>query len=477
MKNSIIKYINNIAKTIILSMIVFVAFSPTVFAGDLSQDLTDSIRYKTNNGVWAGSTIDDNYQSYWYTKEAAYKYLQIDSDKLIKHLYICYAFKPNELVIQTSEDSKEWMDVETEVSDEFYHVTYTFDTPTKHIRIKGTEKSKGKFGIVEFKVFTEGTLPDYIQSWKPTHEKTDILIFSAHPDDEAVFFSGVIPYYAGEKNKKATVVYMTASDPCRRSEALNYLWAMHERNLPMFAYFPDLFEQDTYNYTKSIWGEQKTIDYLVSVIRQKKPDVIVSHDTNGEYGHGNHMFTAKCLQEAVVLANDPEYHEESYIEYGIHEIKKLYLHLYEENKIDMDVFDEPLDEYDGLTAIEAAQVGIQQYASQLKYSVVRVHDRESEFSCYNYGLAYTTVGYDKKNNDMFENIDIEPTPTVEPTSTPKPTVKATAMITPTSTAIPSSGSNISISNISIIVICIISGLVLIAVIFLIVTIVKKQKKS
>jgi len=143
----------------------------------------------------------------------------------------------------------------------------------------------------------------------------------------------------------------------------------------------------------------------------------------------------------------------------------------------MDVFDEPLDEYDGLTAIEAAQVGIQQYASQLKYSVVRVHDRESEFSCYNYGLAYTTVGYDKKNNDMFENIDIEPTPTVEPTSTPKPTVKATAMITPTSTAISSSGSNISISNISIIVICIISGLVLIAVIFLIVTIVKKQKKS
>ena len=66
-----------------------------------------------------------------------------------------------------------------------------------------------------------------------------------------------------------------------------------------------------------------------------------------------------------------------------------------------------------------------QYASQLRHQVVRIHGDESDFSCYNYGLAYTTVGYDTEGTDMFENIEPEPTATPEPTYTPAPTAAPT----------------------------------------------------
>lgn len=476
MKNNAEKIIK---RTIILTMIVFALFSPFAYADELSTDLTEDATNETNNNMSADLATDDYYRSYWYTNNAANRYLQIQSDELIKYLYVAYAFKPTELVIQTSQDGAGWEDIVFESGNEYYHITYTFDTPCKFIRIMGTPQSQGKFGIVEYKIFSQGTLPEYVQIWQPAYEDVDMLIFSAHPDDEAVFFSGLIPYYAGEMDKNVAVVYMTSNDPTRRSEALNYQWAMHQTNLPLFAYFEDVFEEDAYGYTRSRWGEQKTIDYMVNVIREKQPEVIVSHDLGGEYGHGNHMFTAVCLLKAVELANDPNYHLESYEQFGLHETKKLYLHLYEENQIHMTVFDEPLDEYDGMSAIEAAQVGILQYASQLRHGVVKVHGTESEYSCYDYGLAYTTVGYDTKDNDMFENTEPESTPTAESTSTPVPT--PTAEVTPiagsTASAEPSESSIMNLGETPTMIITLVAGIILLVCIIFIIILARKLSKK
>lgn len=476
MKNN--KLQNITAKTIILAMIVFSIFTLPVFAEETSTNLTEGAQLETNNGMRPDAVRDDNYISYWYTNKAEGKYLEISSTEPIKYLYVAYAFKPSEIVIQTSQDGSEWSDFAYEYADEYYHVTYTFDTSCYYIRVKGAEGSKDKFGIVEAKIFSAGTLPDYIQQWQPTHEQADMLIFAAHPDDEAVFFSGIIPYYAGELNKKVTTVYMTASDPTRRSEALNYQWTMHEKNLPMFAYFEDV-SGDSYTYVRSRWGDEKTLNYMVSVIRQLQPKVIVSHDIyNGEYGHGAHIYTAKSILKAVELANDPTYHEESYQMYGTHEIGKLYLHLYDESPIRMDVFDEPLDEYDGLTAIEAAQIGILEYASQLKWTVVRVHDETSPTSCYLYGLAYTTVGDDSESKDMFENIEPDPTPTPVPTETPKPTEEPTKQPTAAPSIEPTEqpveeNTGLDLGKVPTIVIIVIASILFFACVVLIVRIAKK----
>jgi len=471
--NKLKKIISYISKTIMLTMIVFILFLPAAIAESEAKDITDTVIYDANNGMWAGSTVDDNYGSYWYTNDAAYKYLQIESEKPISSLYVCYAFKPTELAIQISEDGDSWTDYMYEYPDEFYNKVYEFENPVSFIRIRGTEESKGKFGIVEFKTFTEGALPDYVQIWEPTYDTCDMLIISAHPDDEAVFFSGLIPYYGGEQGKKIITVYMAVLDPSRRSEALNYQWTMHQTHLPIFGPFEDVYEMDKSSYTRSIWGEQETLEYLVTIIRQKKPKVIVSHDLEGEYGHGAHIFTASCLRRAVVLAADPKYHTESYEAYGTYEVKKLYLHLYDEHKIHMDVFDEPLEAYNGLTAIQAARNGLLQYASQLKFEVVRVHDKDSNFSCYDYGLAYTTVGHDTKGNDMFENIEPEPTPEPSPSATPF--IEDTPSPTPAeaTAALAENPEKINLSPAAKIFICVAAGIIFLVCVLLIITIAKK----
>ena len=92
---------------------------------------------------------------------------------------------------------------------------------------------------------------------------------------------------------------------------------------------------------------------------------------------------------------------------------KLYLHMYDQNAIEMD-WDQPLSAFGGLTGYQVAEAGYQQHVSQHeagqknpetgKFEYFIVEPRESKYSCYRFGLAYTVVGYDVNGNDFFENI-------------------------------------------------------------------------
>ena len=469
---------NNIIKPVkIIIAFIILAFIPlTINAEENCIDLTENAKFYTN-GMSTHSIADGEYNTYWYTNKTNGMYIKVKSEEPVKYIYVCYTDKPTEILIQTSNDGETWVDAEYDNDVLYHHLVYTMDEPVYYIKISQTDNSEGNFAISEIKIFSEGILPDYVQNWEPTYENADMLIFSAHPDDDAVFFSGIIPYYAGEMNKKITTVYMTTGKSYRHSEALNYNWFLYQRNLPLFANFPDVYEEDMTRYTESYWGKSETLSYLVSVIRAKKPDVIVTHDLKGEYGHGNHIFTAQCMLEAVVLANDPTYDVESFEKYGVHETKKLYLHLYNENQIHLDVFDQPLEAYDGLTAIEVAYPALEKYVSQLHWPVVKINGKDSAYSCYDYGLAYSTVGYDIKGNDMFENTEPTPTPSPVPIATPSPTPSPSPTYTPVPSAVPTAElvSNINAAESTILYIAL--GIIIAAIIFLIVIIIIKYRNN
>ena len=89
-----------------------------------------------------------------------------------------------------------------------------------------------------------------------------------------------------------------------------------------------------------------------------------------------------------------------------------YVALYKENAVVMD-WDAPMAAFGGLTGYEVA-VNMyafhtsQQNAGQKNekgvFEVFRVEDRESDYSCYRFGLAFSAVGEDVYKNDFFENI-------------------------------------------------------------------------
>lgn len=267
------------------------------------------------------------------------------------------------------------------------------------------------------------------QIWEQPYEKLDILVLPAHPDDEYLYFGGTLPYYGTQLGLNVNAVWMTHQKRLRQDEALNALWAMGIKHYPEFLGFPDRLKK-TYKSAAEFWGEEKTLGAIVELYRKYKPEVVVTHDPKGEYGHGAHMVTSALAVEAAGAAADETMFPESAQLYGTWQVKKVYLHLLKRNEIYMG-WDVPMEAFDGKTAMDMAKIGYSYHESQHIYNLRVAYD--SKYACTRFGLAFSTVGIDIHCNDFMENIaaenlsnhvepeqETEPEPTVELKPTAEP---------------------------------------------------------
>ena len=314
---------------------------------------------------------------------------------------------------------------------------------TQAIQLKLNAESERISNLV---VYSAGNLPGDVQIWNPPVEKADLMVLSTHQDDELIFLGGTIPYYATALKKPTVVVYMANCNRDRRKEALNALWKMGVRDYPDFINLED-DKVSSINAGIKLWGGKDNIlSLLAERIRRYKPEVIVTQDLNGEYGHNQHKITAMAAKYAIDAAADPARYPESAERYGEWQVKKLYHHLYKENQIVMD-WEKKLDSLNGYSPLQVAQVGMKEHSSQTEYFAVKSH---GTYDNAKFGLYFTTVGEDVAKNDFLENIDPDAseryleehaeeiaarkaaaaaTPTPEPTPRPTavPVVEATAV--------------------------------------------------
>lgn len=279
--------------------------------------------------------------------------------------------------------------------------------------------------------FSEGEVPEWVQIWQPPCEEADLLLISSHSDDEQLFFLGVLPYYAGELGLKVQVAYVVqhfeannVQNHQRPHEQLDGLWTVGVRNYPIMSDFPDLyaeskdrdtaFSQASAAYEKVGISYDDFVSYITECFRRFKPLVVVSHDLDGEYGHGTHVLCAAAITEAVEYAADESMYLDSAEKYGTWEVEKIYLHLYEENQIVMD-YDTPLENFGGKTAFEVSQDGFACHESQhwtwfykwiygtSENPKTKATDIKTYSPCL-YGLYHTNVGLDAEGGDFFENV-------------------------------------------------------------------------
>ena len=151
-----------------------------------------------------------------------------------------------------------------------------------------------------------------------------------------------------------------------------------------------------------LWGKKKTHEYVTALFRQYQPEVVVTHDTGGEYGHGAHRLCADTVKACIEKAADNTIYETSAEKYGAWQVKKAYHHLSEENPITMN-WDLPLASHGGKTGFQVAEDAYGQHLSQHRYRFT-VEPKDSKHSCYNFGLFFSTVGSDIAKNDFLENI-------------------------------------------------------------------------
>ncbi len=284
------------------------------------------------------------------------------------------------------------------------HDYVAFSEPTTKAVISVNSSQK----LSRVRVFTDNNnLPSDVQVWQPPCEKADILVFSSHSDDEILFFGSAIAKYIYEKNAKVQVAYLTQywnNLTVREHEKLDGLWCDGVRYYPVCGNFDDIYAADL-AAAKTVYNEDDMIAYETSEIRRFKPLIVITHDFNGEYGHGFHKLVAESVSIALENAADPAYDEGASASYEAWDTPKAYFHNYTENAITLDLRT-PVEERDGLCPVEIAALAYKQHVSQQWcwfYVSDDPNDKHPEINSAAWGLYRTNVGTDT-NNDFFDNL-------------------------------------------------------------------------
>lgn len=388
----------------LIALLTLLALSLSVAFAAEANDITEDCKFKVcSSGRKYTLMTDKKYTSYWESNKIKTPWIAITAPegKPIAGLYVCFGNMPESWEIQTSDDGKDWF---TAVPGDtrFLHAYVALPQPAQHVRLAVTSEKKTALRINDLFVLSEGDLPDWVQVWQPTEEKADILFLSTHPDDELIFFGGAIPTYAVEQQRKVVVAYFTRSNTTRSSELLNGLWHMGVRTYPVIGNFKDSYAKNLKAAYKSAGGKGKVNEWIVGLYRQYKPEVVVTQDTNGEYGHKQHMMIADAAQNCIALAANEDEFTASTIAYGTWQVKKLYLHLYPENQITFD-WTVPLKSMNGATGIELAEEAYTLHKTQ-ESSGMSVTETGTKYDNRVFGLAFTTVGEDVRKDDFLENI-------------------------------------------------------------------------
>ena len=325
--------------------------------------------------------------------------IQAPVGEVIGALYIQWHSLPQPLNIQARDKNGNWVTV-ADCDGDFY-AQYIPTPSLNDLRIVNRDDPMTQLVICDMKVLTPGTPPDTVQIWQKPGDKVDMMVLVGHPDDEMLWFGGALPYYGGELHKNILVICGAMNRSIRRLELLDCLWACGVRTHPIHCVFQDFSTTNMDEAIRKWGGREKLLEMFTGFYRKYRPDVVLLHDINGEYGHGMHKAMSWLGRECAELAANASAYPEQVLQYGPWNTPKIYIHLYPENQIHMD-WHRPLSAFSGRTAIEAAMDAMYWHKTQTDHGWMVQDGGDMDNALF--GLYRTTVGPDVNKDDFFENI-------------------------------------------------------------------------
>ncbi|WP_339576235.1 sugar-binding protein [Pseudokineococcus basanitobsidens] len=159
----------------------------------------------------------------------------------------------------------------------------------------------------------------------------DVLFVGAHPDDEASALS-TFGQWRQSDDVRTGVVTVTrgegggnAAGPEEGPE-LGLLREVEERSAVGLAGVRDVFNLDDVDFyytvsaplTQQIWGEEDALEKVVRLVRETRPEVVVTMNPAPSPGnHGNHQEAARLALEAYQVAGDPSVFPEQLTQEGL----------------------------------------------------------------------------------------------------------------------------------------------------------------
>jgi N-acetyl-1-D-myo-inositol-2-amino-2-deoxy-alpha-D-glucopyranoside deacetylase len=166
-----------------------------------------------------------------------------------------------------------------------------------------------------------------------------MLLVHAHPDDESIMTGATMAYYAaqgvgvtlitctlGEEGEILTPQYaLLAADQADQlgglrigelTEALAALGISDHRWLGGAGRFRDsgMMGTPANDHPRAFWRADKdaavfdaAVAAAVDIVREVRPQVVITYDPNGDYGHPDHIMAHRVATAAVARAADPAY--------------------------------------------------------------------------------------------------------------------------------------------------------------------------
>jgi LmbE family N-acetylglucosaminyl deacetylase len=139
-----------------------------------------------------------------------------------------------------------------------------------------------------------------------------MLAVLAHPDDESLGLGGIFAKYAAE-GIETYLVTATRGErgwfgPPEENPGLEALGKLREQELQDAADVLHIREVTLLDYRDGelhLADQQTLTQQIVAHIRRIRPDVVVTFDQNGVYGHPDHIAATRAATAAVVAAASP----------------------------------------------------------------------------------------------------------------------------------------------------------------------------
>lgn len=384
-----------------LLFLLFAGFFSAALAEESAEATDITVQCFFNGRAGKNQFIcDHKYSTIWKsgTREGALALsIAAPENEFIGGLLIRWGDAPQAAEVQTQNADGSWTTVAK--CDAAFYAQYIAVSALKECRVIASSDTQRQLQIADITVLTPGRLPKDIQVWEKAGDKVDMMVVTAHPDDEVLWFGGLIPYYAGERGKRVLVVCATTKHAYRRLELLDCLWTCGDRIEPVFCDLPD-YVGKSFEWLLDAWDYDALLERYTGLYRQYKPDVVMLQDIKGESGHNGHRAMSKVGRECAQLAADPAKYPETVKAYGIWNVPKVYVHLYDENVIRMD-WSTPLAAFGGMSAQDVARLGFTKQVSQTSNHKLKdggIYDNAL------FGLYRTQVGLDVAKDDLFEHI-------------------------------------------------------------------------
>lgn len=370
-----------------------------LFASDAFCETAPDITSDASISVSRGKkelrhVLDGDYRTHWSDKGAnAFIRFDLPKDKPCYGLYVALAQNLTAFDLQVLKNG-EWVTVP--VSGERLNRQY-LPVGEGATSVRLFAKKKG-LTLCSVRLFGEGDLPSDVEVFDAPCEKADLMLIVTHPDDDILWFGGLLPTYAGELKMNVQVVYMTSHGAFRKMELLDGLWHCGVHNAPILAGFDDIPNIGKTAVFNSWGGKRHVVEYLAGLIRRFQPEVIVTQDEHGEYLHGAHLAMVSAVKEAVPKAAD-----ESWSGGGLPawQTKKLYLHLYGKDPLILN-WSKPLAAFGGETGMDLAREAYLCHVSQQNH--LHAVEDSGPYDCRKMGLYFSSVGEDVNKDGLFEHI-------------------------------------------------------------------------